>query len=298
MKKLLLSALMSGSMLLNAQIPNAGFEDWTEKTLFGIRYTDPTGWHSSNYGLVAEGMEPAVSATNDAYMGQKAMKITNVFNDYHSVGYATTMRFEGLEFVDKFPIQMKPTKLKGYFKYLYTQKDTFSITVSVYKNGLNIGYGQMYHDSMVSAYTPFDINIEYYGADSTVIPDSASIAIACSQIKEDTMNLGVELFLDELSFDGITTSVNKTDKGNIEATIFPNPVIDIVRIQFEQKIFGYSEIVVYDILGNEVEALHKKSHTPVGMVEVEWDTQKLNSGIYFVKIVSGDNSKTIRVKMN
>lgn len=298
MKKLFLSAILSSTMLVNAQIPNSGFEQWANKTLFGTTVNDPVGWHTLNYGMVSEGYQPAIIPTTDAYAGQTAMKIINVQNDYHAAGYATTMEWQGMDVVDKFPINLKPTKLRGFFKYLYTMKDTFSVVVMVYKDGVNVGYGALNSDTLVNTYTPFEVNIEYFMADTTIMPDSASISIVCSETKEDTTNLSVELYIDELSFDGIYASVDMEQKGNIKATLFPNPLADVVKIQFEQDTFGYSEVTVYDVLGNEVNALHKRSHTPVGPVELEWDTQTLQPGIYFVRIISYNSSKTIRVKMN
>jgi hypothetical protein len=294
MNRILFTLTSLTVITVNAQIPNSGFENWITKRVFGIEVTDPEGWHTSNLSLRSEGKAPAVTQTTDAVSG-KAMKIVNIDNDNFEVGNASTLQFVGTDIIDKFPINLKPYALKGYYKYSYTQKDTFNITVLLFKNGDNIGYGVYKSDSSTASYVPFELEINYYGTDTAAYPDSAMIAIACSEYKDTYINLGVELYIDELTFDGIATSVFEKSKQTANAAVYPNPVHNRAQIKFEQEEFGYAQVAVYDVLGKKVEDLYHKSHNSVGSYDIDWDTDHLDSGVYFVKVTAANRTKTIRV---
>lgn len=68
---------------------------------------------------------------------------------------------------------------------------------------------------------------------------------------------------------------------------YPNPFNPETKIRYDIPKRGNVYIVVYDILGKEVETLVNEVHNP-GMFEVNFDGSKLASGIYFYKILSGD----------
>lgn len=70
---------------------------------------------------------------------------------------------------------------------------------------------------------------------------------------------------------------------------YPNPVNDKFIISFDQKI---SMVLVYNLLGQEV--LSKTINANEGTL----DFSGLASGVYMVKVISNDDSKTLKVIKN
>jgi hypothetical protein len=68
---------------------------------------------------------------------------------------------------------------------------------------------------------------------------------------------------------------------------YPNPFNPSTKINYELPITNYVKLVIYDVLGKEVEILVNQMQKP-GSYEVEWDASNYPSGVYFYKIESGD----------
>jgi hypothetical protein len=81
---------------------------------------------------------------------------------------------------------------------------------------------------------------------------------------------------------------------------YPNPFNPITKIKFSIPAVGQRHafdvrLVIYDILGREIEVLVNESATgslKPGTYEVEWNGSDYPSGVYFYKLISGDYSET------
>ena len=73
---------------------------------------------------------------------------------------------------------------------------------------------------------------------------------------------------------------------------FPNPFNPVTNIKFEIANYTFSKIIIYNILGKEIERLVNEKLKP-GEYEVNWDATNYPSGIYFYTIEAGNyvNSK-------
>ncbi|MFA5012109.1 MAG: agmatine deiminase family protein [Ignavibacteria bacterium] len=67
---------------------------------------------------------------------------------------------------------------------------------------------------------------------------------------------------------------------------YPNPFNPVTKIKFEIPNSGYTSLIVYDVMGREVERLYDKK-VEAGVYEVEFLGSELSSGIYFYKLTSG-----------
>jgi len=75
---------------------------------------------------------------------------------------------------------------------------------------------------------------------------------------------------------------------------FPNPFNPTTNIKFSVAKLSLVKIVVYDVLGREVQTLvNEKMNT--GSYEVSFDGSSLYSGVYFYKISSGEFSQVRRM---
>lgn len=86
-----------------------------------------------------------------------------------------------------------------------------------------------------------------------------------------------------------TTNITKVEPPKQLATIYPNPNYGAITVDLEQG--GKVELSLLDARGKIL--LHKNIDTTQ-----EINTQKLSSGIYFVKLVSEDNIQVIRLVKN
>ncbi|MES2780873.1 MAG: hypothetical protein V4651_13355, partial [Bacteroidota bacterium] len=117
---LLCSTLMNTG-ISNAQIPNAGFENWTTETKEGITFHNLNNWYTPNAGNVFNGEPEMATQTNDAHEGTSALKLTNLVNQFKMSATAfPMMEISKDEFTDKFPVTEKITALKGFYKYDFT----------------------------------------------------------------------------------------------------------------------------------------------------------------------------------
>lgn len=72
---------------------------------------------------------------------------------------------------------------------------------------------------------------------------------------------------------------------------YPNPFNPRTVIGYQLPMIGYVTLRVFDILGKEVAVLVNKEQ-PAGRYEVEFDAQKLNSGVYFYTLQAGSQKLT------
>ena len=75
---------------------------------------------------------------------------------------------------------------------------------------------------------------------------------------------------------------------------FPNPFNPVTNISFETSELKHVRIVIYDIVGNEVETLVDDDFTP-GNYTIIWNGAKYSSGVYLCKMVSSKFSKSIKL---
>jgi hypothetical protein len=107
-----------------------------------------------------------------------------------------------------------------------------------------------------------------------------------TEVKDISMIAGV---LYSSNFDTSTiVSVDETSSGNIPDKYFlsqnyPNPFNPSTMIKFTIADFGFVNLKIYDVLGNEVATLADEYKSP-GSYEVEFDASGLPSGIYFYQL--------------
>lgn len=291
MKTITLLCATFFSVFAQAQIPNASFENWTTVTKEGVTYHDVTGWYTPNIANVFNNEPEMATQTADAYEGASALKLSNLPNKYSMSASAFSM-IEGAkdEFIDKFPVTGKVTSLKGFYKYDFTgEHDSCGIYLLLFRNGINIGYGEFIGSSKVSEYSPFSVPVQYF-QDS--IPDSASINIYTSR---GDFHEGSVLHVDAFSFTTVNTSLREQTKPRVSVSIFPNPVFGTAGIEFELMQPGTTSVEVYNVLGALVHVLTPNGYFEAGKHRLDWNTSNFPEGMYFVKITQDTAETTMKV---
>jgi len=90
-----------------------------------------------------------------------------------------------------------------------------------------------------------------------------------------------------------STSINETSLSNIPIIIslnqnFPNPFNTKTNISFQLNKYSKIDLSVFDIKENHIEQLVGGFNSP-GKYTVSWDTQKIQSGVYFYSLKVGNH---------
>ena len=128
------------------------------------------------------------------------------------------------------------------------------------------------------------------------------IDIDIDVVANPTLEIALAAFTDKgyqscwSTLQGVTVDVEDYpfagfENGEDRMSIFPNPVDEITNIRF--KVFENEniKIIIYDLLGNELEVLADDYYS-AGIYDLKFKTEKFLSGTYFVKYQAGDYSKT------
>lgn len=279
-----------------AQIPMAGFEEWKTLTMGPYSVTDPKGWTSSNlFSRMNGNTGPlGIIKTTDAHGGQNAVLIRTITDNSgkKEAGFLNSGEPDFItgEMNDKFKITGNPTRLKGYYKYQSNSKDIFFINMVLYKNGEIVGTAGFTDSVSHSTYIPFSVPVI---SESAGIPDSASISVMVGLSESQIVD--ASLFLDDLSLGYESTGVRDLHANNLQVNVYPNPAIDHVFIDFEQKTPGTVTTKVLDITGKEIVTISNEKLFTSGKHQLVWHASGVPAGIYFVQIYQHSALTTIKV---
>jgi hypothetical protein len=203
------------SSLTIAQIPNAGFENWTGNNCGAFQYYDADGWGDMN----------SLTCNGDQFTANRQAGVTHV----HSGNFALFLNSRNIagtvlpgicatgvinlpvqSVQGGFPIAYRPTMLNGWYQYAPVNTDTFSITINLFSgatSGTIIGSGSFSGSAADSNYTEFSVQINYT---SSAIPDSAQITILSSQWSSG--QAGTKMWVDDL---GLVNCAGFADSFNV-----------------------------------------------------------------------------------
>lgn len=248
MKKLLPTLLIFifSASYINAQIPNAGFENWTN---LGF-YEDPQDWFSFNF-LGGLNGPYAITKSSDAHSGNSSVKMEVVTTANGDTVPALLLSGDFLTGVTKFPITDKYIDFTGWVKYSpAANNDTFVAAVLLYKwDAVNmvsdlIGVGGVFIANSLNNWTSFSAPISYISGD---IPDSASIVLGISS-GETSGTPGSTVHVDDLGF---STNVGIQDRPSkvLTLNLFPNPANTMIQVEIENLNESGVYIEFMDMLG-------------------------------------------------
>ena len=123
-----------------------------------------------------------------------------------------------------------------------------------------------------------------------VTPPVYPLLIANNYIFAGTLGQSVwrRLYSEAIRIQNISTEIP------VKYSIFqnyPNPFNPTTKIKFNIAKLGNVKIVVYDVMGREVQTLVNETLKP-GTYETTFTASQISSGVYFYKISAGDFSET------
>jgi hypothetical protein len=263
-----------------AQIPNSGFENWTN---FGP-YMDANGWNSANSASTST-FYP-VTRVSDPFptnVGLYSYRIQNkpsVLPNWEAYGFSWNSSITSGPKA-AFPISGHPNSLTGYYKWFPQSGDTMYINVLLYKTGSVVSSGKMTKITATTNWTSFNLPVSAY-----VSADSANIILAAFNADgPNNIPYGNSvLHVDNLNFDNLVTGIEDLN-AQAEVSVLPNPFFETISVNTSDQ--GKFEMI--DLLGATV--LQGKLEKGPNTIAAP----HLNPGLYFLQMEIGN--KTLVRKM-
>ena len=297
--KLYLIVLITFTAVVNAQIPNNGFEIWEnypDDMNPNNVYSKPEMW----LGLLPNSPSTysfSIEKNNDNYpigTGQYSMLIKNdLLHDVNGIALSydvfppIDLKANWFNLPPSFPISIRPSYFCLYYKYIPINGDSMKAACYFYKSGLKIGEAIHISSESTSEWTPLMIPVNFSTND---IPDSALIVFTVAN-NLNYQHDGSKLYLDNMSFENLITSINKPRSelsNNFQLSQnYPNPFNPRTKIQYSIPQRSHVTINVCDILGKELINLVNEEKE-IGNYEIEFDGSNLSSGVYFYRMLAGN----------
>lgn len=269
------------TLSISAQIPNAGFEDWTNG--------NPDNWVTNN-----EFTTSTITITQSSNARSGASAVRGDVISFQTLGYAPLMITGSLPSFG-FPVSERHENVGGYFLLDSPGGDNLEIVVTMGVISGNdttfIGAGGFQTNTSQSTYTPFVANI-FYNDNAT--PNICIIQVLMGIPFQAT--IGANYHLDDLDFDvPFTTGID--DEENILAGEFellqnyPNPFNPSTSISFNLPKASNVDLVIYNQLGQAVSTV-VNARLNAGTHSYEWNAGDLPSGIYFYRLSAEEFSAT------
>ncbi len=269
---LLITSLTFNILSIAQQVPNGGFETWTNSE-------NPDGWFTfSSSGPLSS----ASKNTSDKFEGSASAKIqTSTFNsssvyEILSLGTANWTFIDGYSYYPVY-FPFRPDTLKFAYKYDSPGVDLAAAYIKLAKGKsilveTEIALGKTGQWSLASiVLTPL-----YSASD---IPDSLLVQFQSSKTTNAFFGIdGSTLIVDNVHFGYANTpTFIQEQKRHSKPAIFPNPFTTHLSIVLSDN--GLATLSLYDILGRQ-----KLHHTITNSTTI--NTEQLDAGIYFYELIT------------
>ncbi|MEO5645762.1 MAG: T9SS type A sorting domain-containing protein [Bacteroidia bacterium] len=300
MKKttLLFSACLF-SVLLFAQIPNPGFENWVNNNESPVTYLVPQNWvsHDVINSVFADAFGDSTYVVNSVsrvtgHTGQYAVQTAVVqSNEQDTVGGALysfgsaanffQYAFYGL--AEGFTYNMRPANLTGFYKLNSIGGDTAGIGVFMSKWNTTTNSRDILMQltlpftTNATGWTAFTIPLSY---DYSELPDTVLIIAGLSGntgVGGFSMHPGSTFAFDDFAFTGnVPMGIHENNIANESAVVMPNPFNEQTTLRLKEIHITNGRMELYDVLGNKVREMENLSGNNFII-----SREGLPAGIYF-----------------
>lgn len=274
-----------------AQIPNNGFEAWTNTG----SYQTPDNWdnlnqvtYNTNIYTCVKGA-PGYSGSSYLFLNSKTVPGKGVVP-----GVAVSGKIDTVTFKPKsgFPFALRPQYLSYYMQYMPADPvDSSSVKVLLTKWNQplskrdTVAFGASYFNAMAHSWFNNSTYLNYMNGDN---PDSAVIVISSSSTIPKN---GSYIYIDEMEFKGNVVGLNENhDSGNL--SIYPNPSNGFVTIDFPDVYSANVLVTAYDF---ESKLIFEKNFQNSS---VNIDTSDWRKGLYCIQFKNENNFITKKLIIN
>lgn len=297
MKKYFLSTLSAVCMSAAAiaQIPNAGFENWTSMG----SYSNPDNWDQLNSMTTSMSVYTCIKGT-PGNPGSSYIKLTSktvgTMGVMPGLAVAGTIDMMTMKPKSGFPFTQMPISLTGSWQHMASGSDQGFVAVYLTKWNTSmmmrdtIGMGMQTLSGMVMSWATFNIPITYM---SSTVPDSAMIVLSSSG---NTPVANSYLYVDNLAFNGNTVGIKNIDNYLTGISVYPNPSSGSLAVELNASKASSIRLQLTDVTGKIVKEV---SATEVfGNYKTTLNATGVAQGAYFLKITANDAVEVKKVLIN
>ncbi len=292
MKKTILSILAFTCFAISAmaQIPNAGFENWT--TMSG--YSNPDGWGTMNNTTASNSVYTASMGT-PGNPGSSYLKLisrivgANVVNGMAVSGKLDSVTMQP---ISGFAFNMRPKSLTGSWQYMNSgSAGSVNAILSRWDNGQNkrvtVATANKPLSGMAMSWANFSIDFTYVDGNN---PDTCIITLKASGLAPASADY---LYVDNLAFTGTVAGVEDNTDVISNMNLYPNPSSNFLTINFTLAKSQNVTLSIIDIFGKIV----KDDNLGIinGNAERLINTNNLAKGTYFVSITTETASEIKKI---
>ncbi len=283
MKKIIPAIFMAFLALSSyAQIPNPGFESWTDMGSYDV----PDSWANLNSITNSMSIYTCEKGTPGS-PGSSYMKLTS--KTVTGLGVVPGIAVCGvLDVMSQAPISgipfaERPASFDGKWQHMIWGNSQGSIEVTLTKwNSMSmqrevIGVAQQTLSGMAMSWASFSIDFVYQ---SDAYPDSCMIVMNASGSNPTNNDY---LWVDNLSFAG-AVAVENVATVNSTINVFPNPAADFVQVEMTGTNGQNLRIQLVQLDGKIISDKRVNSLSDSRVCRI--DIGDLASGLYYVNIVS------------
>jgi hypothetical protein len=291
MKKTILSifAGIATMLTISAQIPNAGFENWTTINTYSI----PDGWGTMNHTTASSSVFTATKGTpgnvGTAYLKLVSKTVgSSVVNGIAVSGILDTITMEP---ISGFAYSEQPVSFSGKYQHMISGSSQGSIMALLTKWNVStnkrdtIAIASQTLSGMAMSWSNFSLDFNYL---SNLAPDSCIIILKASGT---TPANGDYLYVDNIAFSGSTTSISKNESSFNDLIIFPNPASGLLNLKISSASNQNIRFEMIDLTGKLILGENAVYSSDGSIYSI--DIEHIAKGTYLLKI-SNDSQYDIR----
>jgi hypothetical protein len=268
--------------LLQAQIPNSGFESWTSAGSYEI----PDQWGNMNAATSASGVFTTIKgspgASGDYYIKLTTKDVGGVITPGMIV--SGQLNTETWQAESGFPFNQRVESLVGKYQFMGYNDDVATIAAWLTKWNIaahrrdTIASLWKTTTGMIHVWTGFSIPFMYQSVD---VPDTAIVFISSSG---HTPKKNSFIWLDDLGFDGMATGVTDVMAAKGELSVYPSPVSERLFVKFVSKQDYSAQLSISDIVGNILYQSEKEIVVGPNLLSEDLAEFNPTPGVYFIQL--------------
>ncbi|HTY38393.1 MAG TPA: T9SS type A sorting domain-containing protein [Bacteroidota bacterium] len=262
------------SLTLFAQVPNAGFEAWTNGS--------PDGWFTSNTPPTLINItKSSVTHSGSGSARGDAVKISGTSVVAPALLQVGT---SGMGFT----YTQRPASFTGWYQFVPAAGSGDQLVINVYlfkglSNGLPVGAASTSITTAATSFKQFSLSFFYFSSDT---PDTCLIQFDLAGAAGQP-TAGSYFLVDDLSLGSAATDVQSTPLPVAFALNqnYPNPFNPSTSVSFQLPVAADVRLSIFDMLGREVETLIE-GRQEAGRHAVQWNASNLPSGMYIYRLTA------------
>jgi hypothetical protein len=260
---------------LKAQFQNGSFENWDAG--------DPIFWTTSQFDYPG-----SASQNTDAHSGSFSVKL-KVVND--NLGLVATPYVFNL-----FSLTTMPQVLTFWTKGSLAANNQLKMAYSLNQNDSSyalLAFGNKLVTNVSNVYQLQTVNIIPLAGPSLL--GLANVYFSIDPMPGFSNDTSSFVLIDEVNLNAGSTGFGlfETETAVLE-NVYPNPSQDFAWLKFKVAQAATVRIVLYDVLGNEVQQCFNQSMS-AGIFKTAINTSTLSSGVYLCKLMLNEKSYTTRL---